>query len=773
VPAAERPAGGGAAAGLVLADAEAGAVIGRLVAVDVGGTSTRIAVVEDGVLAGPPRRLSTPSPRRDPSLSAPDAAAALLDRLALEIGRLRQEHPDLRTVVLAFGAVIGLDGVVRNASTLWLTPASGFDVRGGLASRLPWAEVIVLNDVTAAAWNYRGLGRFALATVSTGVALKVFDATASTDSGLLLDPEGLGGESGHTLLDGSLLLRVRGGPIRARELGRAAAAGDASARAELDEADLPWCECGAVADLCSFASGPAAARAATRFAVREPHAFAASLLARIVGGEASRIDTAALAEAARNGDPFTGSVLAASVRPLAVRLLTLAADLGLRRAVVVGGFAHGVGAPWFAALRAALAELVVDAGWFTGWTERDLESFVHVPDDDQTCVLTGAAAYATAAAGRVRHALKPVGVGALELRTGPRPRIGREQFLIEVEYAGVCRTDLEILRGERGCEPGVPGHECVGVVVEAGDGLGGRLAPGQRVALNPNRPGEDHGKLGHDEPGVFGTAYVGDLGLLARGQVLVLPGPPRPEWVLLELLGGVIRAQRMLDELAGRTLVVVGAGIAGLLHAMLARSAGARVLITNRGPARLADAVERGVVLPGETVAWGPALRAEVLDRTDGHGADAAVIAVAGDGGPAALGELWPALAPKSAVHLFGGFSGAAGAAVRLPGGAVLDAAAVRAGAESRRVVAPSGAHTTVHGSRGAARRDLEQARDLVCRPAPALDLAPLVSHLISLDALPEVIGELAERGTVGGEFARRVVIDPRRPGRLITRSLR
>jgi threonine dehydrogenase-like Zn-dependent dehydrogenase len=255
--------------------------------------------------------------------------------------------------------------------------------------------------------------------------------------------------------------------------------------------------------------------------------------------------------------------------------------------------------------------------------------------------------------------------------------------------------------------------------------------------------------------------------------------------VLLELLGGVIRAQRLLGDLVGRTVLVAGAGIAGLLHAMLARSAGARVLITNRTPDRLDDAVKRGVISPGETVAWGRLLPAEVLDRTAGHGADVAVIAVAGDGGPDVLAGLWSALAPNAAVHLFGGFSGRRGGsvggsddgpgagAVRLADGAVLDAGTVRTHAERRSVVTPRGLHAMVCGSRGATRRDLEEARALICRVHPALDLAPLISHLISLEALPGVLGELAERGTVDGQPARRVVVDLRRAGDQVSRILR
>lgn len=67
----------------------------------------------------------------------------------------------------------------------------------------------------------------------------------------------------------------------------------------------------------------------------------------------------------------------------------------------------------------------------------------------------------------------------LQLREveAPRPRAGRVQ--IRVTACGVCRTDLHILDGElsRPKLPLIPGHQIVGVVLEAmGDACG--LAPG-------------------------------------------------------------------------------------------------------------------------------------------------------------------------------------------------------------------------------------------------------------------------------------------------------
>src|SRR3954471_23687980 len=52
--------------------------------------------------------------------------------------------------------------------------------------------------------------------------------------------------------------------------------------------------------------------------------------------------------------------------------------------------------------------------------------------------------------------------GSLSLEQRPKPAVANE-CLIRVRAAGICGTDLELLRGYAGFS-GVPGHEFVGVV---------------------------------------------------------------------------------------------------------------------------------------------------------------------------------------------------------------------------------------------------------------------------------------------------------------------
>jgi S-(hydroxymethyl)glutathione dehydrogenase/alcohol dehydrogenase len=66
------------------------------------------------------------------------------------------------------------------------------------------------------------------------------------------------------------------------------------------------------------------------------------------------------------------------------------------------------------------------------------------------------------------------------------PRLAPGQALVEIEYSGVCHTQLLECRGYRGHDPFLPhclGHEGSGVVQEIGPGVS-KVKPGDRVILS-------------------------------------------------------------------------------------------------------------------------------------------------------------------------------------------------------------------------------------------------------------------------------------------------
>jgi propanol-preferring alcohol dehydrogenase len=73
---------------------------------------------------------------------------------------------------------------------------------------------------------------------------------------------------------------------------------------------------------------------------------------------------------------------------------------------------------------------------------------------------------------------------ALIRRTLARPEPARGQVLVKVSACAVCRTDLHVVDGDlrEPKLPIIPGHEIVGHVVEAGEGVEG-FAAGDRVGI--------------------------------------------------------------------------------------------------------------------------------------------------------------------------------------------------------------------------------------------------------------------------------------------------
>jgi L-iditol 2-dehydrogenase len=79
-----------------------------------------------------------------------------------------------------------------------------------------------------------------------------------------------------------------------------------------------------------------------------------------------------------------------------------------------------------------------------------------------------------------------VGEGQLELKDWPEPAPAADEIKLQIAYAGICGTDIHILKDEWPCKPPVVlGHEFCGTVVEIGQGIR-NFMPGDRVvASNP------------------------------------------------------------------------------------------------------------------------------------------------------------------------------------------------------------------------------------------------------------------------------------------------
>ena len=79
-------------------------------------------------------------------------------------------------------------------------------------------------------------------------------------------------------------------------------------------------------------------------------------------------------------------------------------------------------------------------------------------------------------------------VGNLVIKDVPKPSPGHEEALIKISSAGVCHSDLHIIKGDWPLagilDPPIPtGHEGIGVIEELGPGAENFLQIGDRVIL--------------------------------------------------------------------------------------------------------------------------------------------------------------------------------------------------------------------------------------------------------------------------------------------------
>lgn len=193
--------------------------------------------------------------------------------------------------------------------------------------------------------------------------------------------------------------------------------------------------------------------------------------------------------------------------------------------------------------------------------------------------------------------------------SGGVPDPGPDEVLLSMGPVGICGSDVHywqhgrigdfILRG-----PLVLGHESAGTVVKVGAEVA-HLAVGDRVALEPGYPCYKCGacltgryNLCPDMAFCATPPYDGSLcQYFAHKAASCFKLPDHvtlEEGALLEPLAVAVHACRRGKLSFGQRVLVCGAGPIGLVNLMVAKSTGARVLITDISETRLAKARELG-----------------------------------------------------------------------------------------------------------------------------------------------------------------------------------
>ena len=173
----------------------------------------------------------------------------------------------------------------------------------------------------------------------------------------------------------------------------------------------------------------------------------------------------------------------------------------------------------------------------------------------------------------------------VRLEEMPTPQIGPGELLMRVEASGICGSDvMEWYRIHK--VPLVLGHEVAGVVVEVGEGVS-RYKAGDRIiaahhvpcntchyCLSGNHTVCDTLRKTNFYPGGF-AEYIRLPAINVDRGVFLLPDEVSfEEATFVEPVACVLRGQRRAGMRPGCSVLVIGSGIAGLLHVHLARALG-------------------------------------------------------------------------------------------------------------------------------------------------------------------------------------------------------
>lgn len=223
------------------------------------------------------------------------------------------------------------------------------------------------------------------------------------------------------------------------------------------------------------------------------------------------------------------------------------------------------------------------------------------------------------------------GNGVLAIEEGSSRMPGETEVQIKVAYCGICGSDIHVLQGSEDHRmhlPSVIGHECSGVVWRVGSKVEG-YKPGDRVVVWPVKSckecfvckeGYEHvcqnlKVRGIETEGAFQYAWTLDEDALVRlpETVSMLHG------ALVEPLAICCHVVKRGDVKKGDFVVVIGGGPIGIMTALVAKAAGADVLLSEVNEMRLEKAGQMDIKTINPIK---ENLLETVKEQTSGKGAD-------------------------------------------------------------------------------------------------------------------------------------------------------
>lgn len=256
----------------------------------------------------------------------------------------------------------------------------------------------------------------------------------------------------------------------------------------------------------------------------------------------------------------------------------------------------------------------------------------------------------------------------IRIEERPKPQIGPEELLVQVEASGICGSDvMEWYRIKKA--PLVLGHEVAGRIVSKGEKVE-KFKVGDRVFVSHHVPCNTcrYCLAGHHavcetlrrtniDPGGFSEFIRVPSINVDRGVFLLPDSMSFEEGALIEPLACAVRALRLARFQPAQTLMVVGCGVSGLLFILLARALGAgRIAAMDINEYRLNVSKKLGanaVIHANENV------QDKLRQLNDGWLADLVTICT---GAPSAVAQSWQYVERGGTVVFFAPPNNGAGA---------------------------------------------------------------------------------------------------------------
>lgn len=191
-----------------------------------------------------------------------------------------------------------------------------------------------------------------------------------------------------------------------------------------------------------------------------------------------------------------------------------------------------------------------------------------------------------------------------------KPVPGKNEVLVKIRACALCTWEQRVFVGEKKVSfPYLGGHEIIGEIAELGEGVNKRWKINDKVAIRTLahcgecyycQQGEDNlceetGKLPPPIPEVDGIGGLSEYLIATPNQLFKYDTSIKDEvGVFAEPLACVIHSIERAHLKLGQDVVIIGAGVMGLLHLAVAKKMGTRVIVCEVDEKRRKLALELG-----------------------------------------------------------------------------------------------------------------------------------------------------------------------------------